>query len=628
MTPIQDYIKNSKFGRAWIYEKINRGELYSLNINNRTYIIEPDEAKTITLNADQRAVLVESIKSELDDLILAVARTLEGKAATIKFIQHKAERWQLLGVELRGYDHKSVYRKLKKISLHGHTALARKTRSDKFAVKNALLSKMFDKARALASYIYFKNANINLSLVVDLVQHFARNNEEYYELAAVPRSTLYRQLGLDFKQSGYPTLHQYFNHYNLFMKQLPTVIGAFTDDVGFMDYIVGDDHKADVASVFVWDDTKRDYVQKKVQIWFWAEARTMNPLGWIVKVGDFTAQDIINSLVPVVAQFGLPRKKFLVDNGICRGDDFKEFVKKLYLNTNDHALKFSKPYTPTDKATIERCFGFFKSELDGFFTNFVGPDKEKESRHTTQKLSPEECNIFLQDYQKSFENYIQGFYLTRPRTRVVKGKKEKVNILDYFNRNWTGYIKHDISMQTIRYAMSCEDIKVYNHRLIFRGEQYLPALSLPVSFNGHKFRVVYNPSEPSEVDLYAFEQMFDRATGEIYESGSYIATLCNTRMQADKHHQVNNNRKEINKHVKVIAEAKLAEMEMNSEEFSKALVPNIAPDGEIIRKRELIKKQLEADIKEKLTQLPVLVEQIQPALSSGETDTVKLTFEV
>ena len=534
-------------------------------------------------------------REQLELMVTELYNHPEEKAEKVRAIEAAAEQ---SGV--KGFDRKSIYRKLTKLATG--KSLSRKMRSDKWTIRNEMLSNSFPKLRALAAAVYDRNTTPNLSILVDIIQMVARNKEEYYEFAAINKSTMYRQLSLDFQQSGLKTLHQYLNHYNLFAKNLPKVHGAFTDDVDFMDYIVGDDHKADVASVYVYDKLERKAVKKQVKIWYWCEAKTMYPLGWIVKVGDITTRDLINSLIPVIAQYGLPNKQFLIDNGIGRSEEFRDFIAKIYLHTNNDGIRFSAPYEPTNKATIERSFGMFKQELDCFQENFVGPNKERESRHRGQSLSPEETELFVDEYRKQYENYINGFYIERPRTRKINGGTQELSLRAYFDLSWRLYQKREVSGKTIRYALSQHEVKVFKNEIVLKKSHFIPATPLPHAFYGEKVLVSYNPDNLREVDIYAANDVLDRATNTIYEKNSYVATFYNIEMHPDRRELVQVHNKIRKQQMRELATTLTNLTELQSLE---GMLPGtMAPDGKIVSERDEVKKHIEASLTESILKLP------------------------
>ena len=55
------------------------------------------------------------------------------------------------------------------------------------------------KILSLANYLYFQNATSNFSLITDIIVEYLKRNKEFCEIAAVPRSTLYKFLTLNIR---------------------------------------------------------------------------------------------------------------------------------------------------------------------------------------------------------------------------------------------------------------------------------------------------------------------------------------------------------------------------------------------------------------------------------------------
>lgn len=598
MIHIEEYIVQTNLSKRTIYNYIKTGKLKTTKLNGRTYIISDgnDTRMIIKKNVNRN---VKQIKQSINDIIL-----YEGprdKVAAVKKIEQIINCWKAQGVIIKGYSAKSVYRKIK------DRKTERKTRVDKFSVRNELLNKIFPKVRNFASNLYMLDAEGSLNNVVDLIYEYAKRNEDYFEVAAIPKPTLYRQLLLDFKQSGYETLHQYFNHYNQFKNTLPRVTGAFTDDIEFMDYIAGDDHKADVASVYVYDNMLKKVVKKQVKIWGWDEPVTMKT--WIYcKVGDITAEDLILSLIPVIMEVGLPKKGLLIDNGIGRSEIFKEFWKKL----TGSIPHYSGAYEPTNKATTELKHSLWKSEFDSFQKNFVSPHKE-DGRHSGPALSPEEADMFFEDYKSKLNNYITGYYLERVRTRTIKGKTEKISIKDYFDRCWTKHQEIEVTPQQIRYALSISQVKTYSNGIKIGKESYIPIEPLPISYNNKSFTVLTNPFDSSEIDVYALDDILDRNSGEFFEKGSYITTLYNTRLHPEKRKIVIEYQNKIKKNLKLVAQQITAVKELD-----KALPDTVAPNSEIIKQREEAIKQTTTILHQTINKLPTSTQSLELACDEEE----------
>ncbi len=632
MIHIEEYIQQSNLSRRTIERYIQAGELLSIKLNGKTFILKDDQLAG--LKAKSRKQIISSVKDQLNVMLTEAHNNPALKSETIKNIEKVILSWSLHNIIIKGYDKKSCYRKINDLG-----KIERKTRSDKFSIRNEVLSANMPKLRPLAAYIYKKNAQGNLSIICDLIKFHAKNDEEYYEFANVPKATLYRQLTLDFKQSGFKSVHQYFNHHNLWAKTLPTVTGAFTDDINFFDYIAGDDHKADVASVYVYDEASGKTILKQVKIWLWVEVRTMMPLGWIIKTGDINSRDLELSLAEVFLRWGLPKKQILIDNGIGRSAEFQAFVNKIYAGMREGRGKihYSAAYTPTNKATMERSFGLIKNELDVFQKNFVGPNKETESRHSTKALSPESADLFIEDYKRKLEQYLTGFFIERERLRVINGDKTRISIKSYFDNLYKSYEPSPIAAKDIRYALSQTDEKVYRGSIKFKGSEYLPIESLPLSFHGQRFRILYYPNDLSEIDIYALDDMLDRQTGLLIQKNNFIATFISTRTREDRREAVLKARKHLEKDIKELSEDYTSLMSLEGKLFESSMPDMVANNGKILEQRETTKKAAKIAIKTSLQKLPGqnLTIENRPAADLQETsltiedsdDNDSLTFE-
>lgn len=629
MIHINEYAAKMNVTRRWVEIQIQRGLLQALKQDNKLYIVSlPDDTSTPdTFNLEALKKMWDSEIEKCINLndLLATASPADAKDIRAKIIttqnkiQQQVENAELrLNIKLKGYSYKSIRRKItsKKVS--------RSTRSDKHTVRNRILKNQDNQARLLniAKYVYFQNATSNFSLLTDLIIEFSKRNEDCYEFAAVPRSTLYKFLYNKFSQSGSQHIHQFLNHNNLFHSAMPKVPGAFTLDTNFMQYILGDDNLRDTYSVLVWDEGTRQYVSKRARIWKWVEAKTMYPLGWLLKVGDFTTADLIKSLTQVLYQYGLPTEAIVVDNGIGRGQEFKAFLSKLGLIVPDEhtfsrlgfwqyeqRLAFSEAYTPTNKAPVERSFGLTKNEFDVFSENFVGPDKMREARHRGLQLSPEMPTETFEDYKKRFEAYLTGFYIERPRTRKTKDGIIRISIKNYFEKEMLTYTPQPVDKTRLRYAVTSEEvIKKFENNLRFKGFSFMPSEAQPFSFYNRKFKVIYNPADLTEIDLYALEAFVNEDTGEFVERGQHVVTLYNLEADPMKYTKVKKLKTEIQKRAKQAAKAVLA-----AQTISRDILPDkVSPNAEILKERKSVERSLASDIAAKIQSVPIHNFEIQP----------------
>ncbi len=590
--------------------------------DRRTYVLETqEEIEQYVLFASNQRMHVNEFKKLFNSKILIAAKNPERKKGIIEFIQSTVTRLGEAGIKIVGYDTKSIYRKIKNVSTPGlgAKALQRKERADKHIIRNVALSNNISKLLPLAAFLYFENAKPNVSQLVNYIQYYGKLNEEYYEFAAIPAATLKRTLTNEFRHSGYDNLHKFLNHHNTWRNTLPRVTGAFTDNLGFMDIVVGDDHKADVFKVFVWDQNAGKVVEKKVQIWTWCEEKTGFDLSHIIKVGEINSEDVLNSMVELIQFYGLPNIKFKVDNGIAKSDRIRTFMDRL--DMPGATCEAVEAYTPTAKALRERTFGFYKNEFDSYFKNFIGPDKDRESRHSGRQLSPEETNTWYEDYKTALENYLTGFYAEVPRKRIINGEPRKISIREYFEENWQNHTINYVEDKRLRYALSKEERKRFTGQLQFKGQTFIPNEAQPVSFLNREYIIFYNPQDLSAVDLYAADALVDCESGEFFTRGQFVMTLNNTRKVNDPRQQVSNLKKDMEKGVKQIAEA-MTSMKLKDEHFSPI---QSVPSGEVINKRKEIKKRTQIMLSAEIDKIKISDEiSLRPA--EQETEETELHY--
>jgi len=563
--------------------------------------------KLKNLSKPEVSIDVATAKRELDSMIAAtrLITDKEERISNLKVIMKKVEHYKNLGIKLAGYSLRSIQRKM------ATGKIERKKRQEQKQYRNKTLSSntTLEKILMLACKFYFKAAGSgrkgrggkrisgNLLLTTDLILKYAKENEDFWEIAAIPRTTLYRTLQKEFTKLSSREHHQYLNHFNLWKKNKIRVPGAFTDHVNFGDWIVGDDHRSDIDKVLVWNKTRRVYEKKSIIGWYWKELKTQKVLSYLLVTSDgLTAEHLVLSLIEALQKFGRPAKGILIDNGLGKSQRFVEFCNKLGL-----AIKFSKPYEPTDKSPAERAFGYIKNEHDVFQANFTGSNHPEEGRHPTAALSAPQPEVTFEQYKKSLENYLFGFYETRERRKVIDGKRIRISIRDLFNSYWKNWNKNQISDTVLRYAYSCNDVKKFDNNrisLIRNGEvyYYTPKDALPPAFNNRKYIIAYMPNDYSKIDLYATTNIVDSITGWQVAKGEYVTTLYNLRelpneeklLRVNKlNHQINKYHKQI---AKVIAEKTAL---VNDVEFNSVIGANGKVSGELRKKERKIKQLIE-----------------------------------
>lgn len=598
MITVERYLQeHNTISRRTLFRYIKRGLIKSKKMNGRLYI----EDETIKLEAQASIQklhkdLIKKIKQELDDIILYQGK--EDRKAVIEKITKIVNYWKAQGLMIKGYDEKSIYRKINK-------GPNRKKRGDWYQIKNPLLAKMFEShILPLAAHIYLKHAKPTVRGTVDRLIAYAERNEDFYEIAAIPRETLYKAVNREFKNMGLPALHEYQNHYNSwYSNNMAKVKGYWTDDIKFMDWILGDDNKRNVASAWVYNEEKRCNELKQIKSWNWIEAKTGRVLAFINKTDDLTTKDVILSLIMALKENGLPNQGIIIDNGIGSSKEFKEFFERLNFGIEYYQcggkiiLKLGKPYHPTSKAPIERSFGWTKDEFDGYnFKNFVGDNHKKEGIHTSNSLTPEKADYSFEEYDRLFRQYIGGYYETRPRTRIINGKRELISIRDYWDREMESYAIKPLDERVLRYAMMIEKeltIKTGVLNISIEGyvNDYLPVnnySTLPPSFYNKRFKILYSPADLSNIDLYAMEEFIDRVDGLDIKAGDYICTLASVGKVDEKSMMISKYNNNVVKEIKKMA-VKVINVDTDSV---------INQDGRVIDTPKLFRRELNRIISE------------------------------
>lgn len=432
MQLLDEFAKKANLTKRTLYRHIAAGNLKTVKLNGQTYVIEHKLKPAQKLSGKQRIELIKEIKEKLDNLIYLGDSECPKEA--IEQIQTEINSYRLMGITFKGYDkaakcdvagysEKSLYRKItdkKKIKP--------KSRADKGSIRNQKIAKLlYTKIMPVAVNIYFQNSKANLKETIDRLIEFAKTKEDLYDVAALEKykTTLYKTLNREFKSMGIGAKHEYLNHYNLyFAKRRAKNTGAFTDDINFMDYILGDDNKRNVASAWVYNPKTRQNELKQIKSWSWVEAKTGKVLSFINSYNELNTEDVIFTLLEALQVYGLPKKGIIIDQGIGSSQGVKTFIDRINIGLEltgkkKISLRLGRPYHPTDKSMIERSFGWTKDEHDSYYNNFVGDNHKLEGRHKGNALTPEEANYTFKDYDDSFRNFIYGYYETRKRRRVI-----------------------------------------------------------------------------------------------------------------------------------------------------------------------------------------------------------------
>lgn len=522
MIHIDDYCDANGVSRRWVKELINRNQILSAKINGLRYIITPPPVKT----ADTSDLLPPGkFKAEIRKYVSKV-----GKLYIKDALKRISEYEKVTGQKIKGLSARTLYG-----IAEGKRTVYHSKRKDSGTVRNPNLSLTKEKIEAMAGKLFMQLGEKNFRFVTTRIQELAKQNESLYEVAAIPQPTLYRYIKNYL--SPYKNVWDYANNHKAFLKSLPKVQGAFTDDIEFMDYIAFDDRKADVAGSWYWNEVKSKWELRKVWYWIAIEMLTMMPIGWVILPREPNSEDVINVLIQSMLKVGLPKKGYLFDNGIGYSERVQTFMSRVKLQSAGSGY-FSRdympvtPYEPTHKSNIELFNRHIKKELDVWYKNYVGGSRD-EVRNSGKRLMPEECDHIVDEYIAKAEAYLTGDCITRLRKKVIKSTAYKTSILEFFEKCQIKYQPYFLDEKSIRWAlMDDTQIKTFNGnislyhagvRFNYHPADYNPALE------GRKFIISILPTNLSKMDIYATEDFIDTHTGASYERGQFVATLNSMR---------------------------------------------------------------------------------------------------
>lgn len=579
MMHIDEYVENNNISRRWVEKLISRGQLASTKLNGQRYIIVPPSASTPGMDA-------EKFK---DEIRLYVSKG--GKPYVCEALKKIAEFEKATGTKIRGLSDKVLY----KIAA-GKTTAFRKKRCDTGTARNSNLILGSEKVNAIAAKLYMECGQKNVRFVVTRLLELAERNESLYEIASIPFSTLYRNINRFIGVNGFKGCYDYYNRHKDFLKQFPSVQGAFTDNIEFMDYIAFDDKKSDVSGSWWMDPLDGKMKLRKVWKWLAIEMLTQRPLGWVILPREPNSDDVINVLIQTMLQYGLPKKGYLFDNGIGYSDRVIKFMERVKLQSAGsgyftNTFKPVAPYEPTHKANVERFFRYLKDEHDSLFKNYVGGQRS-EVRHSSKRLSPEECDHLYSEYASSAEAYLTGDCLNRKRDRVVKGIKHRISIAEMWDKYSASYEPYFLAEESLSWAlMDDTQIKQYKGKISITRKgvtfNYTDAGYNP-SLEGRHFIISMLPTDMSKMHLYATEDFTDTYTGAHYDKGQYITTLHSMRAMPNSELQemVFKKRKESAKHARLTKEKLLDAALAQFPELQEIVNTHITYDGEAIDVRK------------------------------------------
>jgi transposase InsO family protein len=542
LIPIEQYALQVGKNRRTLELQISAGKLKSTKQNgNRMIIVNtPDDTASKSLTLEQLCA------EKIIEVKMKVSQ--QGHSYIPKALAEISKFETTFGVKLRGVSQKTLYALVTSNPKNKRT-IEKKVRKDSLEIRNPYLKKHLEFIVYKAKPIYGTAAKQNIKLTISMLQEIARlnlndtfidteydgknkecNGDKFRDILKIPYGTMWRRLDKEFQARGVKEHHKYYNHKGLYRKDRALMVGAHTDaERGFMDRIVGDGRKVDVHKIPQYNELRDTWEDKTVYTYFWIEERTQRILSYIIKTSEITVDDLKMTFLQAVALVGRPNISVKLDNGAIESSkEFKAFMYRMEI-----PIEYCRPYHSDDKAMIERIFRYMKDEFDIFLINFTGSNHKKEGRHRTLSLSPAKANYTIDEYIHWMGQYINNWFETRERERTINGKKEKISIRDYFNREWKNHTFNQVSAKQMRFAYMIMDEapKKFNNKVKFRGEQYTPEEYMGFAFNNHHYHVAYNPNDLEYIDLYAAESFEDKLVipPKKYLKNQFIMTCRCTR---------------------------------------------------------------------------------------------------
>ena len=184
------------------------------------YVLNSDEF--FKLSESDKKVIIESRTREWNSKLLNAHHiyTKDNKPTkeTTKTVQQISTEFEFLkkaGYKIKGFNKRCCQIKIKKGTIQ------RKHREEK-PIRNDYLSRNFNKAIELIFNLNSQRAISSVNEAIDRAIYYSRQHEEHYEVAALEKHihSLRRHVYKAIKSSGFNTLHEYLNHYNIFRKKL------------------------------------------------------------------------------------------------------------------------------------------------------------------------------------------------------------------------------------------------------------------------------------------------------------------------------------------------------------------------------------------------------------------------
>jgi hypothetical protein len=605
MIELNKYLALKGIKKRAFHYKVDQKKIFKHKVGNVTFVIDPK----INVSDEAKITLTDEAKKELDALIieahslrtesLRIAKQTLKKTphnpqitSIVSRIQERLKVWKSKGVALRGYSPQACYKKINDVNL-----LSRQRRGDLFEVKNNVLSNpdVYKKLEALVLKLYDDDGRKepSIRMICKRIVMQAKADEEFYELAAIPFSTLYDHAKKIIDRLGAKHKHLLENNYSEFNRKRPYVWGAHTADINFMEYFTMDDHVMEIDGALEYNTITGQWEKKKVYLWTIMEAKTLQKLAYKLKPTSFNSDDIKLLMLEALTNAGRPLKAILMDNGLGSSTKCNQFLDRLKINHDP-----GPAYEPLHKSVHERSWGFIKNEFCAQWPNYIGGGRS-EVRHTSKRLSPEECTFTFNEFSKAFDKYMEGFFQTNIRTRTEYNEKEEISIRDNFTRYYTQTEKQEIESSLLRTSYMEYKVKFFGYQsLVWSGKGlFNPSInnSLHPVLCDRNYLCYYNPLDWSAIDMYAMEDILIQETGEYYLKGTLVATLYNQygKSSQEKQKLTSTLRK---KHTKATRQLTAATVDLGIAENVHAFSDELNEKGQLLDTRKQLSERVSIDI--------------------------------
>ncbi|HRI46923.1 MAG TPA: hypothetical protein PK559_07455 [Ignavibacteriaceae bacterium] len=567
MIELTEYCRQKNISRRWANKLIATGKLEIIIKDKIKYVVA--ESGSI-VSEGAIVIMKKEAEKEISRLIVQEQnRNQTGgdysrRTEVVDEITGIVELYKTKGVILKGYSVSNITRKINgDICQVDKSAniVVRSTRKDKFEFKNKVLSnpEQLKKLVNLAFGYYSKDANKSIRKTAIKVMMFSRENENYYELATIPRSTIIRCLTKIAQQNAWSKYHDLKNNYHELESRKIYNQGAFTN-MKFMEWLAIDDHVMEVSGVYKWNSVKKDWELRKVYMWSIIEIKTQMIVAYKIKADSFSANDVKEVLLQALMNIGKPINGILMDNGLAHAKECQEMLNRLKIEFDSGFA-----YEPTHKAPKERTYGYWKTELMSNFKNYIGGGRS-EVRHSTKRLSPEQAELKFDEFINLCDKYVEGFYQTKPRLRETENGKIDISIRDWFNELYQQYEVQHLNPVDLRNAFMGNIVKKLHYNYInFRDNIYMVDDVLHPALDDRKYLMQYNPLDLQCVDIYALEDI-KLSEEKVIRKGELVATLRGQKYMGDQERQdqVSKIRKNYKKAIRNMTEASVDMAIVNS----------------------------------------------------------------